>query len=258
MLADYRAEIAAMRLHILSDLHTEFASFDPPATDADVVVLAGDIGVGPGGIQWASRQFPEAPVLYVPGNHEYYGHDIRDTTLLSAAVPANVRVLNNDTCEIDKVRFLGTTIWTDFRLYGEEEAWLSRETARKLIDDFVSIRRGDRLFTPEDSVALHEASKAWLVSELGKDFDGPTVVITHHLPASPSIAEKYKDDPLNPAFASKLEDIIEEYRPELWIHGHTHVACDYEVFGTRVVCNPRGYPSESQARGFAPGLVVEV
>ncbi|MDH3434155.1 MAG: metallophosphoesterase [Gammaproteobacteria bacterium] len=247
-----------MKLHILSDLHTEFADFDPPNTDADIVILAGDIGVGTGGIEWASRQYPEAPVLYIPGNHEYYGHDIRDTSLLSAAAPANVQVLNDDACELDNVRFLGTTLWTDFRLYGEGESRSSRETARRLIEDFASIRCGGRLFTPEDSVALHEASKAWLVRELKKDFKGPTVVVTHHLPASPSVAEKYKNDPLNPAFASRLESVIEKYQPELWIHGHTHVACDYEIFGTRVVCNPHGYPSESLGEGFSPGLVVEI
>ena len=111
-------------------------------------------------------------------------------------------------------------------------------------------------FTPEDSVRLHEASKAWLVAELARAFDGPTVVVTHHLPASPSISRRYVNDPLNPAFASGLEDIIERYRPDLWIHGHTHVPCDYEIFGTRVICNPRGYPGEPT--GFSPALVVEV
>lgn len=258
MFEHYQSVEIVMKLHVLSDLHTEFSDFDPPNTGADIVVLAGDIGVGTGGIEWAKRQFSDVPVLYIPGNHEYYGHDVRDPDRLFAAAPANIQILNNDACEIDSVRFLGTTIWTDFRLYGDGEAWFSRETARRLIEDFISIRCNGQLFTPEDSVALHEASKAWLVRELRTDFNGPTVVITHHLPASPSIAKKYKNDPLNPAFASRLEDVIEEYQPELWIHGHTHVPCDYEISGTRVVCNPRGYPSESSAKGFAPGLVVEI
>lgn len=247
-----------MKIHILSDVHTEFSDFDPPETDADVVVLAGDIGVGSGGIQWAERRYPKVPVFYVPGNHEFYGRDVRDTDRLFEAASANIHVLSDSTHEFDGVRFLGSTLWTDFKLYGEGEAWLSRRRARTLIEDFVSIKNGGRLFTPEDSVELHEASKAWLVSELEKDFNGPTVVITHHLPASPSIAEKYKNDPLNPAFASRLEDIIDQHQPNLWIHGHTHVPCDYEIFGTRVVCNPRGYPSESSGKGFSPGLVVEV
>ena len=247
-----------MRLHILSDLHTEFADFHPPEIDTDIVVLAGDIGVGTGGIEWAAGQFPNVPVAYVPGNHEFYGHDIRLTDRLREAAPRNIHVMNNDALELGGVRFLGSTLWTDFRLYGQAEAWLSRNSAKKFIKDFSSIRNAGRLFTPEDSVEIHEASRAWLAGELETEFEGPTVVVTHHLPATPSIATQYANNPLNPAFASRLEDIIEAYQPTLWIHGHTHVPCDYEIFGTRVVCNPRGYPAESSARGFSPGLVVEL
>ena len=246
-----------MKLHILSDLHTEFADFDPPATAADVVVLAGDIGVGTGGIDWAAQQFPESPVIYVPGNHEYYGQDIGSTEWLAAAAPANIHVLSDAAFELDGIRFLGATLWTDFNIDGEGRAWHSRRLAEQFMEDFRSIRIGQRRFAPEDSVVLHDKSKSWLVSELERDFDGPTVVVTHHLPASPSIAARYKSDPLNPAFASRLEGVIEEYRPDLWIHGHTHVACDYEIFHTRVVCNPRGYPSESREE-FSPALIVEL
>ena len=85
-----------MKLHILSDLHTEFAEFDPPETDADIVVLAGDVGVGTAGIEWAGRQFKDKPVIYVPGNHEYYHHDIGITDALKSAAPANVHVLDRD------------------------------------------------------------------------------------------------------------------------------------------------------------------
>jgi Icc-related predicted phosphoesterase len=247
-----------MKLHILSDLHTEFADFDPPDAGADVVVLAGDIGVGTGGIEWAARQFPEVPIVYVPGNHEYYRHDIGDTDLLAGAVPANMQFLNNHTCEIDGVRFLGTTLWTDFRFYGGDVETMARERAQSFTSDFTLIRNGDRLFTPEDSIRLHEQSLAWLVDELEKEFEGQTVVVTHHLPAAPSVADRFRNHPLNPAFASRLEGIIEKYQPALWIHGHTHVGCDYEIFGTRVVCNPRGYPSEFAETGFSPGLVVNV
>ncbi len=258
MLDHYHLDAIAMKLLVLSDLHTEFSDFEPPDTDADVVVLAGDIGVGAGGIDWAARQFPDAPVVYVPGNHEFYGHDVRDTDLLTAAETANIHVLSDDALEIDDVRFLGSTLWTDFKFYGEGEAWYARQQAKALIEDFGSIRNGNRTFTPEDSVDLHRVSVIWLVNELEKGFDGPTVVVTHHLPAALSISSKYRNHPLNPAFASRLEGIIEKYQPELWVHGHTHVPCDYEIFRTRVVCNPRGYPSESSSEGFSPGLVVEV
>jgi Icc-related predicted phosphoesterase len=258
MLVHYQPDAVAMKIHILSDLHTEFSDFDPPHADADVVVLAGDIGVGMDAIEWAERQFPEVPVVYVPGNHEFYGCNIRDIGSFLAAAPANFRILNNDSSEIDGVRFLGCTLWTDFKYYGHGEAWFARQQAKSLIVDFASIRNGNKLFTPEDSVDLHKVSVAWLVNELEKKFDGPTVIVTHHLPASPSIASQYKNDPLTPAFASRLEHIIENYQPDLWIHGHTHVSCDYEIVGTRIVCNPRGYPGESSDRGFSPELVVAV
>jgi Icc-related predicted phosphoesterase len=247
-----------MKLHILSDLHTEFADFSPPDTSADIVILAGDIGVGLGGIEWAARRFPRAPVIYVPGNHEFYDHDIGLTDELKSAASANIHVLNNDKLEFRGIRFLGCTLWTDFNLHGASEAWFSRRRARGLMEDFTSIRNGGRTFTPEASVELHEESKAWLVAELETVFVGPTVVVTHHLPASSSVAKRYANDSLNPAFASGLEDVIEKYRPELWIHGHTHVPCDYELFDTRVVCNPGGYPGENRRSKFRDDLVVSV
>lgn len=247
-----------MKLHVLSDLHVEFHDFAPPATDADVVVLAGDIGVRNLGVEWADRTFADHTVLYVPGNHEYYGGDIDSTAELKRAAPDNIHVLSDDVLEFGGVRFLGTTLWTDFRLYGEAEVRSAQRSARRSMEDFRSIRNGKRPFTPEDSVELHEDCKSWLVGELARAFDGPTVVISHHLPAAPSIARRYDNDPLNPAFASRLEDVIESFRPALWIHGHTHVPCDYEIFGTRVVCNPRGYPGETMASSFRPDLVVDV
>lgn len=247
-----------MKLHILSDLHTEFHEFSPPEIDADVVVLAGDIGVGLDGIAWAAREFPELPVVYVPGNHEFYGYDIGFVDQLKATAHPSVHVLDNNTLDIDGVRFLGCTLWTDFKLNGEGEAWFAQQRAKRLIEDFDLIKTAKRRFRPEDSVELHETSRTWLADELKREFDGPTVVVTHHLPASMSVDRRYAGDPLNPAFASSLEDLIEQYQPDLWIHGHTHVACDYELFGTRIVCNPRGYPSESTGDSFAADLVVQI
>jgi Icc-related predicted phosphoesterase len=247
-----------MKLHVLSDLHTEFAKFSPPDTGADVVILAGDIGAGLGGIEWAASQFPNHPVIYVLGNHEYYGQDITLIDELVKQSPENIHVLNNDAIVLNGVRFLGSTLWTDFRLDGESAAWFARQRAKRFMEDFVAIKIGGNSFTPEISVGLHDASRAWIVSELDTHFDGPSIVVTHHLPAAMSVAKRYENDPLNPAFASRLEDIIEKYQPDLWIHGHTHEPCDYELFGTRVVCNPRGYPREKRGSAFDPGLIVEV
>ena len=107
---------------------------------------------------------------------------------------------------------------------------------------------------PEVRMALHTGD----VEFPEQPFDGPTVVITHHLPALKSIAPRYANDPLNPAFASRLEGVIESYRPTLWIHSHTHDPCDYELSQTRIVCNPRGYPGEYGRAGFKPDFTVMV
>jgi hypothetical protein len=121
-----RVTIRRMKLHVLSDLHLEFDArhppWAPPATGADVVILAGDIHNGTGGIDWAEQAFAGTPVIYVPGNHEFYGmrHGPALTRLKARAVQSpNVRVLDEDELLIDGVRFLGATLWTDFALFGE-------------------------------------------------------------------------------------------------------------------------------------------
>ena len=96
-----------MKLHILNDLHIEFEDFAPPATDADVMILAGDIGVGVDGVRWAEERFPNQPVIYVPGNHEFYHHDLLLIEELKAETPDHIHVLNNDQVVIGGVRFLG-------------------------------------------------------------------------------------------------------------------------------------------------------
>jgi hypothetical protein len=68
-----------MKMRVLSDLHLEFQDWNPPDVEADVIVLAGDIHSGSRGVEWARRQFPLTPILYVPGNHEFYGRDVQET-----------------------------------------------------------------------------------------------------------------------------------------------------------------------------------
>jgi len=106
---------------------------------------------------------------------------------------------------------------------------------------------------------MHVASRRFLESALRPDADSTLrahVVVTHHAPAAASIAPRFVGKPLNAAFASRLDDLIENGRPSLWVHGHTHSSFDYRLGQTRVLCNPRGYPGENPY--FQPGLVVEV
>jgi len=247
-----------MKLHILNDLHTEFEDFEPPATDANVVVLAGDIGVGMKGLLWAEERFPNKLVIYVPGNHEFYHHDIALIDELKAQAPGHIHLLNDDLVVIDGVRFLGSVLWTDFALFGEADKFFAMQQARQQMTDFSIIQNRDRRFTPEDAIRLHVASRDWLAAMLAIPFDGRTVVVTHHAPSSRSVAPRYASDLLTPAFASSLEPLMDGGRVTLWVHGHMHESYDYEIHGTRVICNPRGYAPSALNPEFRPDWIVEV
>ncbi len=250
-----------MRIRVLSDLHLEFKDWKPPKADADVVVLAGDIHVGVRGIEWARRSFPSIPIVYVPGNHEFYGEHIHDMTqdLITEGSRLGVDVLDGKGTVLSGVRFLGATLWTDFALRGTDPSSIDRAMAEAQFGmyDFHVIRCGDnRKFRPTDARAIHLAQVQWLRSQLAEEFVGTTVVATHHLPHRRSIHPKYKASDLNPGFASDLSNLMGP-SVSLWIHGHTHESFDYVVNNTRVVCNPRGYAPMELNESFDPVLTVD-
>lgn len=251
-----------MKMRVLSDLHLEFQDWNPPDVEADIVVLAGDIHSGTRGVEWARRQFPLIPILYIPGNHEFYGRDIQETLsdLQRAGRRFGVDVLHGRGVIIGGVRFLGATLWTDFALHGTDTASLRRamNDAKRGMSDFSIIRHGAHgLFRPEHARAAHIEQMSWIREKIADEFIGPTVLVSHHLPHPRSIHIKYRGSSLNPAFASDLSQLMGP-PVAVWIHGHTHESCDYVERGTRVVCNPRGYgPFELNAT-FDPVLTVEV
>jgi predicted phosphodiesterase len=250
-----------MKLHILSDLHNEFSVLVPMETDADVVVLAGDIAKVANGIHWARASFPNKKIIYVPGNHEFYGTNRTDTLACMRldAQYSGVYLLDNDEVVVDGVRFLGATLWTDFKLFGDDTKLDAMHAGEQGLQDFILIREG-RLgyFSADHSVKLHEQSLAWLIDKLDEPFDGKTVVVTHHLPSMLSVVERFKEEVLAACFASNLDYLFGKM--ELWIHGHTHDNLDYIANGTRVVCNPRGYVTRTHAENldFNPNLVIEI
>jgi predicted phosphodiesterase len=232
-------------LNILSDVHLSQGPLNLPATDADLVILAGDVGRPAAAASWASN-FAK-PVLYVPGNHEFYGDSIEGTVraLRQLCLETSIRVLHNDEVVVGGVRFLGTTLWTDFKIFGEgaTQAAVMAQAIRSM-RDFSRIHADETSalpFTPSDAAALFTLQAAWLASRLAEPFAGPTVVITHHAPSRRSIHPRFADSSLNACFVSDAEHLLDGRRVRLWIHGHTHDSFDYMLNGTRVVCNPRGY-----------------
>jgi predicted phosphodiesterase len=204
-------------------------------------------------VKWANETF-QCPVIYVCGNHEYYGGHIDHTfrKMKEAALP-HVHVMENQTLVLDQVRFLVTTGWTDFSLTGDIQAAI--RTAQEWMNDFRVIRAdiSYRRLRPVDLIAKSKTAYNWLAQELGKPFDGQTVVITHHAPVADYLSEEHAGH-LVAAYANDWSDLLGG--ADLWIYGHTHVAANFNKNGCRLVSNPRGYPREHT--GFVSDLIIDL
>ena len=253
-----------MRLHILSDLHLEHhASGRPiPQVEADIVILAGDIHRHCEGLGWARRQFPDTPIIYVPGNHEFYDAcmpRMRDK-LAEEAKRYAIELLDNRAVTLNGVLFIGTTLWTDFALYSDDTAHDAAQTmalaARRMPDFRVISTAPYEPLTPQFSQQLHYQAVAWLTSALNSPWHGPKVVVSHHAPLGDCIPARYSGDRLSPAFASHLIHLMG--RMDMWIHGHVHEPVDIVRSGTRIVANPGGYPHEFVPMRFKPRFTLDL
>lgn len=250
-----------MRVHLASDLHLEHQDYTPSLPEGvDVVVLAGDIASG-GHTRKAERLLgwyaERAPVIYVSGNHEYYGtvreRRVGQLRAMCARIP-RAHFLENETVELAGHLFWGATLWSDFRLYGDKDEAM-RQAARGISDFGGAIQTvHDFYHSVEAAERMHHVSVLSLKAALARGL--PTVAVTHFLPAPQSLDPRFKDDPLNPYYCTDLRGWMGG-NLRAWFHGHTHCASQYVVRETTTVaCNPRGYPRETT--GFDPNRVVVV
>lgn len=229
-----------------SDLHLDHAKLSYPIKNrgAKVLILAGDIIV-PIKVRLHEEYFAFFKemcdkfeyVLYVPGNHEYYGAymNVMDNFLFHNVghIPDNLLYLQSKEVLIDDITFAGSTLWTDYF----KQSPFSMQRARGF-SDHIMIKD----FSPEEAVAKHERTKAFFERTKAQVF------ISHHAPCGGSVNPKWAGHPDNGSFYSSLDKLILEKQPKLWIHGHMHDPVDYMVGKTRIVCNPRGYPMERSPR----------
>lgn len=248
-----------MKLHVLSDVHIEFEPFDPLKVDADIVVLAGDTHVKNNGLIWAQENFKDKPVLYVLGNHEYYGEAMPKhlKKLKEQAAGTNIQILENETIKVDNVTFLCCTLWTDFNLFGDPR--IAGHEATQAMTDYKKIRVSPtyRKLRSIDTAGIHHKSINWLKEKVKENKNQRLVIVSHHAPSRLSLPDHYREDILSAAYASDLDDFVAGSGAELWIHGHLHTQKDYKIGNTRVICNPRGYPDEPNDE-FIPDLIIEI
>ncbi len=239
-----------LRALVVSDLHFEFhadggRSFVADLRDdVDVVLLAGDLTDSSGltdALDVVARRF-RCPVVYVHGNHELYGSN-RDAvvaaTARAAKEHANLSWLDKTVAVVAGRRILGAPLW--FRETPGAPTWAMNDFAQ--IDGFASW-------------VYEENARALRFFE--RELREGDVVVTHHLPAEASVHARFAGSPLNAFFVCDVRPLIEERRPALWVHGHSHESSDYVIGPTRVVCNPFGYARNEENPRFDFGKVIEI
>jgi predicted phosphodiesterase len=242
-----------VRINYFSDIHLEFGMLEAPENDADVIVAAGDIGLGTQGVDWLKTL--NKPVIYVAGNHEFYGYEYRQTlrSIRNQCAGSNIYFLENDSFVFKNVRFLGCTLWTDLFVDGEKTA----EALGKALNDFRRIQFSKGAFDAAEFSHLHYSSKLWLEQELAQPFPGKTVVVTHHAPSRWSWNESpYELRKL--AYCNDLKSLLHQYGIAAWFHGHVHSSSDYRIADARILCNPRGYVGIKSVPDFNSNKVVEI
>jgi len=265
-----------VKLQILSDLHNEFLRNNKnlpnhrwdgfiPDTDAEVIVLAGDIDTGVQGADWAIAESERLgkPIIYVLGNHEFYRQEYNALKIKIAELcdGTDVHCLDCGLYVQGNVRFIGTTLWTDYEADVRTPPDLAMLYVNKALADHhvIKFKAGDnyRKFKPLDALAIHKQELSWIKKQLAIPFDGITVVITHHGPHHICQHPQYPVSEITGAFHSDLSSLIDKNDIALWVYGHTHANLNMLVSDTRILSNQAGYPGENVA-GFDAGLVVLV
>ncbi|OGB00552.1 MAG: metallophosphoesterase [Burkholderiales bacterium RIFCSPHIGHO2_12_FULL_61_11] len=281
-----------MKIQLLSDLHLEA---DPhfqakPLPDADLLVLAGDIGsyqngsllsrlnvadfglgrfsplpVECGGALWPT------PVLFIPGNHEYDGleFDATRVRLRDTCERLGLVWLEQETVLLQGVRFVGSTLWTDFDGLSTEKARAGditlgeqlkeREKAFRAANFYLNKNHSFRQGQPMLAEEVREEglkSQRWLRQALAAPFEGPTVAITHFAPSLLSADPRYGLTPGTAGFCNSLDELLP--LATLWLHGHLHWPVDYVKHGCRVVANPLGYARKGEQATFRESLCIKL
>ncbi len=272
----------AVKIQLLSDLHLETHPHwqAVPLPGADLLVLAGDIGsyqagsalletgeddfglvrfsplpVAQGGSAWPT------PVLFVPGNHEYDSFDFDEAhqRLRQTCERLGITWLERETWQWRGVRFVGTTLWTDFEALPDGTKAKQQEKAYRAANYYLRTTgttwQGQPMLA-EQVKAQGLVCQAWLREHLAQPFDGPTVVVTHFAPTLISADPRYGITPGTAGFCNALDALLPGV--DVWLHGHLHCAVRAVQSGCRIVANPLGYARKDEQKSYAPDLLIEV
>lgn len=259
-----------MKFRMMSDLHLEFENtkkelFPIPYIGEDYLILAGDIQVGTKKQKWFKRLLKYRNVVYILGNHEFYGHDIHllpkamkyfaksiNETAKRRCYPGRLHFLHDEVLQIpnSNIRILGSTLWSQI-------APQFTSQVLNTMNDYKDIQCQARKINTHDTVTLHNKAVDFLSKELQNISKAEKIlVMTHHAPHYESIIDKYRLDMVESAYASNLEYLLSNV--DIWIHGHTHSSVDYIIGKCRIISNPRGYYGYSVNNDFNKDLIIKL
>jgi predicted phosphodiesterase len=263
-----------MKLLIYSDLHLEFDGFTPKKewlNMVDMVVQVGDLHFAPSNIQILKSW--DVPVLFVPGNHDFWnaqrsyptvgytwggsGARIYKTSfersfqdsidqMKEAAEGSKVQVLYNDAVVVNGIQFIGSTLWYEANKLHRSEVETMNDFGRIFIEE-------GKFITPAFIDNEHQKAIKFIEESLAMPHDGKRVLLTHH-PAwrAPAAIDR---EHCSRAYGTDLTALWGG-KVDLMVHGHLHDTIDTLYGKTKIICNPRGYPSDDTRRTFKKQLIV--
>lgn len=254
---------------LLSDLHLEGSNIEINNPGWDCLVIAGDLSSDLDNIDHFFYYCApkDIPIIYVLGNHEFEGKrlDLATNKIRDLLKPyENVHLLDNESIVINGVKFIGTTLWSNFESAGMHMKKEEMNWAKFHVVDFSSIfDKNDKgkyvPINPEKMIELNKKAYQFLEFELKKnEFNGPKIVVSHFAPHKNSIHSSYENK-MSSYWVNHLEELLGF--SDYWFHGHTHNSFDYTVEGTRVVCNPRGFSrifNMAQNQNFNKELILSL
>lgn len=253
-----------MRFQFASDLHLEilanrqFVAAGVIKPVCDYLLLAGDIANlnrledADWFWDWCSNNFLQTWI--VPGNHEFYGEagELIDAETLMLPIRGNVAYCNNARIDVEDATILFSTLWSSI------ETPEQRAAVEKQVSDYRQILQGGRMLTVDAVNAMHVEARNFLQTALATCDPTKTVVATHYVPVPQATPARYIDSPVREAFVADCSEMVREFRPAYWVHGHSHVSGCVVCGGTRIVSNQLGTVRPQKELNFNPTAVIEL